>query len=384
MARLPQPGGDAGNWGDILNDYLATSHKADGTIKNNTVGTAQLQDDSVTTSTIADGTITETLLASSVQTKLNAPATIADGSITNAKLANDAVSKEQLQSGLRTETDNKLTQAGTDDIYTPAAGYDIIPILAQSNALGRATAIGLPDLDGAEPRVLQFANLLSPYAEKAVAALEPLHHHEMPGNTVGFALTFAKRYAQTRPITRKVLLVPCAHGNTGFGSTGTYTWRVGQAGPINLYGLAVEQINKALALPGDNRVAAILWHQGEANSATSAASYRVDLDSLIDDLRVRYGASTPFVLGQMSPLRIAENAGYATIDGVHRDTPTRRQYVGMWEAVSMLEQDNVHFSAPGQRINGMTAFDAYELALSSAGGLAPHRRLLLSNSDSLT
>src|SRR3990167_163949 len=176
MARLPQPGGDAGNWGNILNDYLAASHKADWTIKDNTVGSAQLQDDSVTNaaladdsvnaSTIADGTITETLLAAPVQTKLNAPATIADGSITNAKLANDAVSKEQLQSGLRTEIDNKLTQAETDDIYAPAAGYDIIPILGQSNALGRGTAIDLTYLDGADPRVLQFANLLSPYADQ--------------------------------------------------------------------------------------------------------------------------------------------------------------------------------------------------------------------------
>ena len=33
MARLPQPGGDAGNWGDILNEYLEVSHAADGTIK---------------------------------------------------------------------------------------------------------------------------------------------------------------------------------------------------------------------------------------------------------------------------------------------------------------------------------------------------------------
>lgn len=30
MARLPKPGGDNGNWGDILNDFLVTSHTADG------------------------------------------------------------------------------------------------------------------------------------------------------------------------------------------------------------------------------------------------------------------------------------------------------------------------------------------------------------------
>ncbi len=33
MARLPQPGGDTGNWGDILNDYLLQAHNSDGSIK---------------------------------------------------------------------------------------------------------------------------------------------------------------------------------------------------------------------------------------------------------------------------------------------------------------------------------------------------------------
>ena len=33
MARLPQPGGDEGQWGAILNEYLQVSHKDDGTLK---------------------------------------------------------------------------------------------------------------------------------------------------------------------------------------------------------------------------------------------------------------------------------------------------------------------------------------------------------------
>ncbi|MDB5177238.1 MAG: fibronectin, type [Candidatus Saccharibacteria bacterium] len=52
MARLPQPGGDNGNWGTILNDFLAQALKSDGTIK--------------------DNSITEAILAPGVQTKLNA------------------------------------------------------------------------------------------------------------------------------------------------------------------------------------------------------------------------------------------------------------------------------------------------------------------------
>lgn len=33
MARLPVPGGDENNWGNLLNDYLAVEHNADGTLK---------------------------------------------------------------------------------------------------------------------------------------------------------------------------------------------------------------------------------------------------------------------------------------------------------------------------------------------------------------
>lgn len=76
MARLPQPGGDNGNWGDILNEYLSQTHKADGTLK----------DDVVTASAIANDTIQEAQLSSAVTAKLNAPASIADGSLAKTKL----------------------------------------------------------------------------------------------------------------------------------------------------------------------------------------------------------------------------------------------------------------------------------------------------------
>ena len=45
MPRLPQPGGDIGNWGDILNDYLSASHKPDGTLKPNIITASNLTQD---------------------------------------------------------------------------------------------------------------------------------------------------------------------------------------------------------------------------------------------------------------------------------------------------------------------------------------------------
>ena len=37
MTRLPKPGGDAGNWGTILNDFLDVAHNSDGSLKTTTI-----------------------------------------------------------------------------------------------------------------------------------------------------------------------------------------------------------------------------------------------------------------------------------------------------------------------------------------------------------
>jgi hypothetical protein len=50
MARLPQPGGDDGEWGAILNDYLLEAHASDGGLK--------------------DGIVTEAAFDAGIQTKL--------------------------------------------------------------------------------------------------------------------------------------------------------------------------------------------------------------------------------------------------------------------------------------------------------------------------
>jgi hypothetical protein len=37
MSRLPTPGSDEGNWGEILNDFLEVSHNTDGTVKSDAI-----------------------------------------------------------------------------------------------------------------------------------------------------------------------------------------------------------------------------------------------------------------------------------------------------------------------------------------------------------
>lgn len=64
MARLPVPGSDDDVWGQILNDYLAVVHNADGTLQSGVVSSGTIQSGAVGTTQIADGAVTASKLAS--------------------------------------------------------------------------------------------------------------------------------------------------------------------------------------------------------------------------------------------------------------------------------------------------------------------------------
>jgi hypothetical protein len=85
MARLPQPGSDNGQWGEILNDYLSQSLDSAGALKSGTVGSGQLASGAVTAAAIADSTIT----AAKLQDNSITSAKIADGAIPSAKITYD-------------------------------------------------------------------------------------------------------------------------------------------------------------------------------------------------------------------------------------------------------------------------------------------------------
>lgn len=62
MARLPQPGGDDGAWGQLLNDFLVVSHNNDGTVKAGAVDSTAIQDNSVSGAKIQDNSVTNAKL----------------------------------------------------------------------------------------------------------------------------------------------------------------------------------------------------------------------------------------------------------------------------------------------------------------------------------
>ena len=106
-----------------------------------------------------------------------------------------------------------------------------------------------------------------------------------------FSLTFAQEYERSSLLKdgRKLLIIRTAVGGAGF--------KKGHWGLENiLHKKMVELVDYALALNPENRVVAVLWHQGEhdAFEGTAPENYYNQLCDTIKDVRSRYG-EMPFI-----------------------------------------------------------------------------------------
>lgn len=307
--------------------------------------------------------------------------------------AGDGATQAKNLSPMLRKTDADATYAPKDAAVDPNdIGHDVVLLVGQSNMVGYGNGLDTAYLDTPDARVVQWPGSGS-YMGQPVTAVDPLFHHEQFGGGVGHGVGFAKELSRTLPPNRKIMLVPCAHGSTGFSTTSLssppagYTtvsggsWdTTGAAGGINLYQYAIEQANAAIASGPNNRIVAILWLQGEADTAMTAANYRTALLALIDGLRSNInGASlqTPFLIGQMLDAAIA-NVGAArqAINAVHIDLPRLRTntafYYGPKALIDASYQrgDNLHYSAKGQRVLAVRAFDALARARRNVTGIA--------------
>jgi hypothetical protein len=132
MARLPQPGGDPGTWGDVLNDFLNTAHQTDGTLKSGVIDTASIQSGAVTSIKISDNSVTTPKLV--------------DGAVTTVKIGTaSAPSAGQILSydGSTLEWTNTGSPdpAMGGDLTGPASNAQIIDDAVGSNQLAN-NAVG--------------------------------------------------------------------------------------------------------------------------------------------------------------------------------------------------------------------------------------------------
>lgn len=113
------------------------------------------------------------------------------------------------------------------------------------------------------------------------------------GKIADFALSFAREYKKAGMLSdgRKLLIVRAGVGGTGFKKK---QWGLGD----DLYLRMLRMTDYALSLNKENRVVALLWHQGEhdAFEGNPPKTFESQLRALVRDVRGRYNTpDLPFI-----------------------------------------------------------------------------------------
>jgi hypothetical protein len=293
---------------------------------------------------------------------------------------------------------------GEDQVTEPdaapprPAGYDIVLVAGQSNAVGIGKG-PVVELAADEQALVARIDQLGRYGDEdgqIVAAVEPLAHWSNdPVNTPGaierrgFAYPFALRLAAETPAQRRILIVP-----TALGGTSILQWNdladefAGDTTLLidDMRARAAAALDAELEPDAENRLVAILWHQGESDinaslnpgSAigavmTSSERYRAELEALLAGFRTTFadqGACLPIVMGEVVPTWVPSFAGGAArrdqftqvIHDVSLATPCTAvaESDGLTSnAEDLGNGDTIHFSAAAQKLFGARYFDAF-------------------------
>lgn len=206
----------------------------------------------------------------------------------------------------------------TKELYKDT-DFDIIVQAGQSNAEG----FGFGALDGLEPyvpdeRILYyvhggemewtdesgfwgaiFGRPHFVHEPNIILAAERRHER---GITADFSLTFARAYVRAECLekNRKLLIIRGALGGSGFMGE---NWGLHD----ELYQNLCRMTDTALEMGGENRIKAVLWHQGEKETEQSTEfsdsdmlrrTHYYKLRTLVDDFRFRFRLrKVPFIAG---------------------------------------------------------------------------------------
>ena len=276
----------------------------------------------------------------------------------------------------------EVDRYGRTHIYDPLIAGPKVTILhaflavGQSNMSGRGLPIS-PVLDKPNERILQFGSKVRTLRQATV----PLDMHD---TALGLspATVFAEEYLKTQPANVGVLLIPAAHGGTGFTtSTTELTWTKGAATDpsLALYELSVTQTLAGLAAARAAgygvELKAVLWHQGENNGSASTATMTSWLSTLHTNYKTDLGNPTlSMVVGQMSAEGIATATGRENINKAHTDFPAVAADRGFAPSPSTggtNAGDATHFSRDGITFLGKSYLTGYWQANSNINGAAP-------------
>ena len=164
--------------------------------------------------------------------------------------------------------------------------FDILIQAGQSNAEG--TSYGPTDTPYVPDERIWYMN----ENDTISLAVEKVRGNEIQSN---FSLSFAREYIRAGRLAqgRKLLILRAAEGGTGFWN---HYWRLGD----DLYLHMMEMIRTALALNPQNRLVALLWHQGETDAVHNATfeGHYAHLSALLRSVRDTFSVpDLPFVAG---------------------------------------------------------------------------------------
>lgn len=237
-----------------------------------------------------------------------------------------------------------LGQAQVASAQSRPENMQIFLLIGQSNMAGRGAVEAQDQVP--HPRVYMLTK------EQAwVPAVDPMHFDKPAIIGTGLGKTFGAVLADADPAA-VVGLVPAA-----FGGSALDEWKPGSPHYVN----AVARTKEALK---HGRLAGILWHQGEADSAPEkAATYAVRFAKLIAHLRADLDAQeVPVVVGETGRFRTDSAAINAAIAGLPQFVP-RCAFVS---AEGLADKgDKIHFDSPAFRELGRRYATAW-LALQPA------------------
>ncbi len=180
-----------------------------------------------------------------------------------------------------------------------------------------------------------------------------------------FGLTFAKKYIESGRLEagRRVLIIRSAVGGTGFSD---HRWGMED----DLYLRMMEMIRTAIQLNPENRIIALLWHQGETDALynMSEDDYYNNLNRLFESVRNEFGKDIPIVCGDF--VQEWESNNVEICDPIInaqrklvRDIPSAAfvESDGLLSNLTYanIEGDDIHFCRPAQYELGHRYYDAY-------------------------
>jgi hypothetical protein len=221
----------------------------------------------------------------------------------------------------------------------------------QSNALGRAPTSGL----STTPVNLQLPqNDVVFYHGTTLTTLRPGTGRS--STEFGPEVTFGRAIADAAP-TVKYAIVKYAAGGTNL-----YNQWNPQTGTVyETFRNTVTAGLAALHAAGHTtEIVGMIWHQGENDALDGQnGTYDANLTNFIADIRQRYGANLPFVIGEIRYDEPRNSPAFKAISDAQKAVAARLTNCAFIAGNDLTFFDRFHFDASGQMILGRRFAEAF-------------------------